>query len=116
MTVTARTGNPGQADAIANAAADVLTNLSLSKSAAPSLSPVQIQDDAEFGLLDRSNAGLVSSSRSRALIDAGVRLGLGLVAALALAFLIEYFDDRLRDGAEAERLTGVPVIGTIPRT
>jgi capsular polysaccharide biosynthesis protein len=116
MTVTARTGNPGQADAIANAAADVLTNLSLNKSAAPSLSPVQIQDDAEFGLLDRSNAGLVSSSRSRALIDAGVRLGLGLVAALALAFLIDYFDDRLRDGAEAERLTGVPVIGAIPRT
>ena len=36
--------------------------------------------------------------------------------ALALAFLIEYFDDRLRDGAEAERLTGVPVIGSIPRT
>jgi capsular polysaccharide biosynthesis protein len=116
MTVTAHSGNRSYADAIANAAADVLTNLSLTKSAAPSLSQVAIQDDAEFGLLDRSNAGLVSSSRSRALIDAGVRLGLGLVAALALAFLIEYFDDRLRDGAEAERLTGVPVIGAIPRT
>jgi capsular polysaccharide biosynthesis protein len=116
MTITARSGNRGNADAIANAAADVLTNQTLNKGTAPSLSAVQIQDDAEFGLLDRSSANLVGSSRARSLIDAGVRLGLGIVAALALAFLIEYFDDRLRDGAEAERLTGVPVLGSIPRT
>lgn len=115
MTITVKSTNRGYADAIANAAADVLTNETLQKAATPSLSAVQIMDDAQFGLLDRSTANLVVSNRSRSLIDAAVRLGLGIVAALALAFLIEYFDDRLRDGAEAERLTGVPVLGAIPR-
>ena len=116
LTITVNSGNPGRADAIANAAGDVLTNQTLNKAAAPSLTQVQIQDEVQFGLLDRSSANLVASSRNRAIIDAAVRLGLGIVAALALAFLIEYFDDRLRDGAEAERLTGVPVLGSIPRT
>ncbi len=115
MTITVNSGNAGYADAIANAAADVLTNQSLNKSPVASLSQVQIQDDAEFGLLNSSNAGTVRDNRNRAIMDAAVRLGLGIVAALALALLIEYFDDRLRDGAEAERLTGVPVIGAIPR-
>jgi capsular polysaccharide biosynthesis protein len=115
LTITARSGDRGAADAIANAASDVLANLSVATATVPSLNQVQINDEAEFGLLDSSNANLVSSSRTRSLIDAGVRLGLGIVAALALAFLIEYFDDRLRDGAEVERLTGVPVLGTIPR-
>lgn len=116
LTITVKSGDRGYADAIANAASDVLTNQSLNGSPIPSLNRVEIRDEAEFGLMDRSTANLVASSRTRSLIDAGVRLGLGIVAALALAFLIEYFDDRLRDGAEAERLTGVPVLGAIPRT
>jgi capsular polysaccharide biosynthesis protein len=115
LTITARTGNYGNASAFANAAADALTAKSLGNQSVPSLSDVKFDDRAEFALLDSTNAVGTSSSRSRAVIDAGVRFGLGLVAALALAFLIEFFDNRLRDDSETERLLGVPVIGAIPR-
>ena len=115
LIVTAQSGDRGLADAMANAAADVLGAASTPNSAAPSLNPVQIQDKPMFGLLDASDANHVASNRGRALINAGVLVGLGLVAALALVFLIEYFDDRLRDEAEAERLLGAPVLGRIPR-
>ncbi len=41
-------------------------------------------------------------------------LGVGLVAGLGAAFLAEYLDEKIRDAAEVERLTGVPVLGSIP--
>ena len=115
LTITAQTGVYGYAPAFANAAGDVLTAMSLQHAPAPALSAVQIQDKVQFGLLDSTNANGIRSSRTRGLINAGVGLALGLVAALALAFLIDYLDTRLRDESEAERLLGVPVLGAIPR-
>jgi capsular polysaccharide biosynthesis protein len=38
-----------------------------------------------------------------------------LIIALALAFLIEYLDDRIRSGAEVARLLQLPVYGEVPR-
>jgi capsular polysaccharide biosynthesis protein len=43
-----------------------------------------------------------------------IKLALGIVAGLGLAFLVEYLDTTIRDRQEVERL-GLPVIVTIPR-
>ena len=40
---------------------------------------------------------------------------LGLMAGLALAFVIEYMDDSIKFPDEVERFTGLPLIGIIPR-
>lgn len=38
----------------------------------------------------------------------------GLLIAVALAFVLEWRDDRLRDGREIEEVTALPVLGAIP--
>lgn len=50
----------------------------------------------------------------RGALDVAVRTLLGLIFGLALAFLLHYLDDTLHDRGEAERLTGLPVLGEIP--
>ena len=40
---------------------------------------------------------------------------LGLMAGLALAFVIEYMDDSIKFPDEVERFTGLPLVGVIPR-
>lgn len=39
----------------------------------------------------------------------------GLMAGVALAFLLEYLDSRWRSREEAEQITGVPNFGTVPK-
>jgi capsular polysaccharide biosynthesis protein len=51
----------------------------------------------------------------RGALDVALRALLGLFAGLALVFLLDYLDDTVRNGAEANRLTGLPVLGEIPR-
>lgn len=51
--------------------------------------------------------GLVSS--------VGLRTVIGLIVGLALAFLIDYLDQSVRDRDEVERLLGIPVVAEIPR-
>jgi polysaccharide biosynthesis transport protein len=41
---------------------------------------------------------------------------LGLVTGLAMAFLVEYFNDGLRTRTEAERELDLPVLATIPES
>ena len=51
----------------------------------------------------------------RALVtEVALRVGLALAAALGLALLLSYIDDRLRSSEQAEAWTGVQVIGMIP--
>jgi capsular polysaccharide biosynthesis protein len=40
---------------------------------------------------------------------------MGLVLALALAFLLEYLDNSVRDERDARRVLDMPVLGTIPK-
>jgi capsular polysaccharide biosynthesis protein len=54
------------------------------------------------------------ASRSRSLVDLGLRGVLGLLAGLALAFLIDYLDDTFRARADVERALGLPVLGEVP--
>ncbi|TAK20436.1 MAG: hypothetical protein EPO26_17835 [Chloroflexota bacterium] len=51
----------------------------------------------------------------RGALDVAVRTLLGLIVAIAVAFLLHYLDDTIRDAADAERLLGLPVLGEIPR-
>jgi capsular polysaccharide biosynthesis protein len=48
--------------------------------------------------------------------EIGLRTAVGLFAALGLAFLLDYLDDRLRDRRQVETLLGAPVLGEIPAT
>lgn len=48
-------------------------------------------------------------------LDLAIRSLLGLFAGLALVFLLDYLDDTVRNGAEASRLTGLPLLGELPK-
>jgi capsular polysaccharide biosynthesis protein len=47
-------------------------------------------------------------------LDIPIRLGLAVVAGIAGAFLLDYFDASVRDRQEIEAL-GIPVLAQIPR-
>lgn len=49
------------------------------------------------------------------LVDIGLRAGLALAAALGLALLAHYLDDRLRGPRQAEQWTGLNVLAVIPK-
>jgi capsular polysaccharide biosynthesis protein len=49
----------------------------------------------------------------RSRLDIPLRVGLALIAAVALAFALDYLDDSVRSRDEVERLVG-PVLGEIP--
>ncbi len=55
-----------------------------------------------------------ASRGSKALLDLGMRTGLGFVAGLALVLLLEYMDTTVRDRKEAEGLLGVAILGELP--
>ena len=48
----------------------------------------------------------MQSSRSRDIINAVVRVMIGVVLALALAFLLEYLDSSIRDERDARKVLG----------
>lgn len=48
-------------------------------------------------------------------LDLPLRIVLGVLAGLGLAFLFDYLDDSVRSAEEAEALLGAPVMGEIPR-
>lgn len=47
-------------------------------------------------------------------LDIPIRLGLALVAGVAAAFLLDYLDTTIRDGAQVEEL-GISLLGRIPK-
>jgi capsular polysaccharide biosynthesis protein len=69
-------------------------------------------DSVELRLIDPPMVSLVSPSLTQRL-QLPIRLFLALVAGVALAFLLDYLDDTVRDKGEIESL-GVQVLGEIP--
>ncbi len=51
---------------------------------------------------------------SKALMDLGLRTGLGLLAGLALVLLLEYLDGSVRDRRQVEGALGLVVLGELP--
>jgi capsular polysaccharide biosynthesis protein len=100
-----------EAKQLSDAVGTVLTQLKLE--------PIkgQLADDKPvFTQIDEATPDTIKSSTSKDLINAVVRVVVGLAAAVALAFLLEYMDNSVRDERDAERVLGMPVIGTIPRS
>lgn len=57
---------------------------------------------------------ITATPGTRSLTDVVLRGLVGLFAGLALAFLIDYLDDTVRNAADVESLLGVPTLGEIP--
>lgn len=74
-----------------------------------------IKDRPLFGQYDFIDPKNVQSNTSRDLTNAIVRIVLGIVAAVALAFFLEYLDRSVRDERDAARVLEMPVLGRIPR-
>jgi capsular polysaccharide biosynthesis protein len=109
LIVTGR--SPQEAAQLADAAGKVLTQVRIK--------PIQgifADDKPVFTQIDLASPDRTISSRNRELINAAVRIAIGVVAALALTFLLEYLDNSVRDERDAERVLDLPVIGAIPRT
>ncbi|MBF6612599.1 MAG: hypothetical protein IVW55_05660 [Chloroflexi bacterium] len=98
--------------ALAKAASTVLVDARLK----PLNNSPMVDDRAVFTQIDQATPDAAKSSKGKDLINAIVRVIIGLVAALALVFLLEYLDSSIRDERDAEKVLDLPVIGAIPHT
>lgn len=106
LTVSISWPDAGQLAAIATATATVL------QQQAASFFAVSGGDSIEVLLIDPPTVSSVSPSLTQRL-QLPIRLFLALVAGVALAFLLDYLDDTVRDKGEIESL-GIQVLAEIP--
>lgn len=66
-------------------------------------------------VLDPAGPAAPLHSNRQMLINVGMRSGLGLAAAVGIAFLLHYLDDTIRRREQVEQWVGVQVVGVIPR-
>ena len=99
--------DPEQLEIITNAAIDVL------QTRTQDYFPQLQGEPARVTLLDKPVVTPASPALTNRFAPF-IRIGLGLLAGLALAFLVEYLDDTLRRREDVEAL-GLPVIASIPR-
>ncbi len=66
-------------------------------------------------LLDQPTGAVPLHSRRQVVSQVAARMMLALVAAIALAFVLHYLDDRLREPRQVEEWMGLQVVGVIPR-
>lgn len=107
LTLRITWGNADELAAIANAAAEVLP-----QNGPDYFAPIGA-GQARFTLIDRPVVVPMGKSL-RERLDLPIRLFLALLAGVALAFLLDYLDDTVRDVAELEAM-GITVLGEIPR-
>jgi uncharacterized protein involved in exopolysaccharide biosynthesis len=108
MTVTVTWRDRDQAQAIAEAVGAALQD------GGAGYFPQLVGVEAQAVLIDGPGIGQVGRSLTDKL-NLPIRLFVGLVAGVALAFLWDYLDDTVRDRAEVEAL-GVSILGEIPRS
>jgi capsular polysaccharide biosynthesis protein len=75
----------------------------------------QYGDKPVLGQIDKVTLDKIDSSLSKDVINAAIRVALGIVAALVLVFLLEYLDNSVRDERDAKRVLELPVLGAIPK-
>ncbi|MBU0490784.1 MAG: hypothetical protein KKA73_21295 [Chloroflexi bacterium] len=107
LTITVTWGDEAGAQAIANAVV-----AELRENSAAYLAQLG-SENAQVHVIDEATVYPVSAGL-RDKLDIPIRVGLALAAGVALAFLLEYLDDAVRDAAEVEAL-GYTVVGQIPR-
>jgi capsular polysaccharide biosynthesis protein len=107
LTVRITWGDPGQLQAIADAIEEALREKSNKYFAQLGSAGATVY------IIDKSPPMAVGQSL-RERLDLPIRLFLALLAGVALAFLLDYLDDTVRDQAELEEM-GITVLGEIPR-
>ncbi len=100
-------GNPEQAQKIADAAVK-----NLSENNAKYFAQLG-STGATLTVIDRPVVAAIGKSL-REQMDIPIRVAIALLAAVALAFIVDYLDTSVRDARDAEQL-GLRVIGEIPR-
>ena len=120
VTVTVTWSTPAGAWAIANAIGEVSTNhlgkyLDYEVRSASSTTGNDTHPLVSAQVLNSaSDAALVSGSAANKVPLLLALLLVGCIVAIALAFLVEYLDDRIRSKEEAEQLLQLPCYGEIP--
>ncbi len=75
----------------------------------------KLPDKPIFAQLDDVTYDEITTSTSKETTNAITRIIMGLVAAVAIAFLLEYLDNSVRDEKDARKVLDLPVLGAIPR-
>jgi capsular polysaccharide biosynthesis protein len=111
VTILATTDNPQTAEAIVVGAIAVLEDNGLQYWNRD----IGEGNGLNIAVIDPAFATETGSSTRQLVINVGIRTVLALAAAIGLAFLLHYLDDRVRDRSQAEDLLGAQVIGMIPK-
>jgi capsular polysaccharide biosynthesis protein len=113
VTMSAITSDPALAEALVNAAAEVLEDNGLE------YWDRTAYEDGVNGLrvavLDPAAGAVPLNTTRQLVIDVALRTVLALVAAVGLSFLIAYIDDTIHDRQHVENGLGLPVVGVIPK-
>lgn len=107
ITMTITWGDPKQLQAIAEAAGKVLQERNGEFLAQLS------SENAAIRLIDPPSVYPIGASL-RERLDLPLRLFLALAASVALAFLLDYLDDSVRNRRDLEQL-GLPLLGALPK-
>ncbi len=107
LTISITWGDPDQLPAIADAVAQTI------EAEASTYMPRLFAQNGAAYLVDRSGIGTVGPGL-RQRLEFPLRLLIALAAGIALAFLVDYLDDRIRGREDVETL-GLTVVGEIPR-
>jgi len=103
MNISVKSGNAEEAMNIANQAAKSLKSVTLKLK---NMDNVQLVDDA---VLPKSPVS------PKPLKNIAIAFLLGIAASVGLILLLEVVDNTVKDPEELEKLTGIPVIGSIPK-
>jgi capsular polysaccharide biosynthesis protein len=104
ITFTFRTDSEAKTLALAKAFADNLEKNAANYLALPA--PIFVK------VLDMPSKAQFTTARN--VLTSSLRILVGLVAGIALAFLLAYLDDKLRSPKEFEEALELPIIGVIP--
>ena len=122
VTITATCATAQGAWAVANAVGEVITtqlgnyvDYVIPGSATPSTSNVAPADVSARIISGVSEPVVVAGPGSSKVTLYIALVLVSLVLGLALAFLVEYLDDRIRGKEQAASLLGLPSLGTVPR-
>lgn len=107
LTVGITWGNPDQLSAIADAVAQTI------EADTSTFMPRLFAQSGAAYLVDRGGLGVVGPGL-RQQLEFPLKLLIALAAGIALAFLVDYLDDRIRGREDIEKL-GLTVIGEIPK-
>lgn len=108
LTVTINGGNPDELAAVADAVVQTV------EEQAPQFMPRLFAQNAAAFLVNRGGVTEVGPGL-RQRLDFPVRLLLALAVGVALAFLVDYLDDRIRGRDDVEQI-GLPIVGEIPKS